>query len=60
PYAFCTNFCTKLVDQIYDIVDLIIYFCAIKIVRVSPPAPFSPKINHDNTRAANLCLLTKA
>ena len=23
PYAFCTNFCTKLVDQIYDIVDLI-------------------------------------
>ena len=29
PYAFCTNFCTKLVDQIYDIVDLIIYFCAI-------------------------------
>ena len=42
PYAFCTNFCTKLVDQIFDIVDLIIYFCAIKIVRVSPPAPFSP------------------
>ena len=27
-------------SQIYNIVDLIIYFCAIKIVRVSPPEPF--------------------
>ena len=38
-YAFCTNFCTKLVIQIIDIVDLIIHFCTIKIVRISPLAP---------------------
>ena len=30
--AFCTNFFTKLVNQIYYISDLIIHFCIIKIV----------------------------
>ena len=54
------DFEKDFIDIKNDFYDLIIYFCAIKIVRVSPPAPFSPKINHDNTCAANLCLLTKA
>jgi len=38
---------------------VIVKHCGIK-VQCSPPAPLLSKINHDNTCAANLCLLTKA
>ena len=31
----------------YDIVDLIMYFCTIKIIRASPPTPFPP-LNRSN------------
>ena len=54
PYAFCT----KLVNQIYDIVDLIIYFCAIKIVQVSLPAPFF-SINLSNNKCCGVGALQR-